>query len=88
MTNQFLLSIACFSILCASVTRSFADDATGVLEEMKNGRGGHLAEVGRRVQLLDNDVRKIVENTDDVGEINASTLDRTSLHGICEVASP
>jgi hypothetical protein len=46
--------------------------ATAVLEEMKNGRGGHLAKVGQRVHLLDGDIRKVVGNTGKAEQINAS----------------
>lgn len=46
--------------------------ATAVLEEMKNGRGGHLASIGQQVHLLDGDVRKILGTTGDKDEINAS----------------
>ncbi|MCP4785516.1 MAG: sulfatase-like hydrolase/transferase [Fuerstiella sp.] len=46
--------------------------ATAVLEEMKNGRGGHLASIGQRVHLLDGDERTVVGTTGDADEINAS----------------
>jgi len=50
--------------------------ATAVLEEMKNGRGGHLASIGQRVHLWDDDVRKTVGTTGDKDEINASFKSR------------
>ena len=46
--------------------------ATAVLEEMKNGRGGHLAEIAQKVQLFDNDIRKVVGSTGNADTINAS----------------
>jgi len=47
--------------------------ATAVLEEMKNGRGGHLASMGQRVHLLDNDRREVIGTTGDANEINAKS---------------
>lgn len=39
--------------------------STGVLEEMKNGRGGHLADIGEQIHLFDTDIRiKLSEITD------------------------
>ncbi len=46
--------------------------STAVLEEMKNGRGGHLAEIGQRVKLGDNDQRTTIGKTNDPKIINAS----------------
>ena len=46
--------------------------ATAALEEMKNGRGGHLAKVGQQVHLLDGDIRKVVGNIGKAEQINAS----------------
>ena len=46
--------------------------ATAVLEEMKNGRGGHLASIGQRVHLLDGDERKVIGETGEADAINAS----------------
>ncbi|MAD80423.1 MAG: hypothetical protein CMJ50_06215 [Planctomycetaceae bacterium] len=45
--------------------------ATAVLEEMKNGRGGHLASIGQKVHLLEGDEREIIGKTGDADEINA-----------------
>ncbi len=46
--------------------------ATAVLEEMKNGRGGHLAEIGQRVRLLPGGERKVIGSTGEADQINAS----------------
>jgi hypothetical protein len=45
--------------------------STAVLEEMKNGRGGHLAGLGQKVELSEDDVRRVVA-TGDPATINAS----------------
>jgi hypothetical protein len=45
---------------------------TAVLEEMKNGRGGHLAGIGQKVHLLDKNIRKTTGTTGDQKAINAS----------------
>ena len=46
--------------------------STAVLEEMKNGRGGHLADIGQQVELGNNDRRTSIGRTGDPKIINAS----------------
>jgi hypothetical protein len=46
--------------------------STAVLEEMKNGRGGHLAGIGQRVELSTGNVRQVLGKTGEPAKINAS----------------
>ena len=46
--------------------------STAVLEEMKNGRGGHLANIGQKVELKEGGIRKEIGSTGNPETINGS----------------
>ncbi len=47
-------------------------DRRSQLEEMKNGRGGHLANIGQKVELKEGDIRKEIGSTGNPETINGS----------------
>jgi hypothetical protein len=59
--------------------------ATAVLEEMKNGRGGRLAEVGKRVEIAPHGERVVTGQTGDSLQIE-STLDRRGWNQLTIIA--
>jgi len=46
--------------------------STAVLEEMKNGRGGHLADIGKKIEIKDGDIRTVIGSTGNPEKINGS----------------
>ncbi len=46
--------------------------STAVLEEMKNGRGGHLADIGQKVELKSGNIRSVVGSIGNPATINGS----------------